>query len=101
MGISKNTVKLIDEHLNNINELAKCLDITEKDFKEQLLTERTYFQKIKPYIEKDIEIPAILIVVLENKLKHYKKNNKYRYLLAKKIIDYNNSAIERINNIPF
>lgn len=101
MEIRKNTIKLINEHIDNIIQLSRALDCTEKKFKEQLLEERTYFEKVRMYVQKGKEIPPILIVILENKLKHYKKTNKYRYELARNIVDYNNYKIEEIANIPF
>lgn len=101
MEISNITLKTIDEHMSNVRELISCLDKSEQKFKEQLTDEYRYFDTLKIYVRKNKEIPDSLILVLENKLQKYKKTNKYRYSVAKTVIDYNNYIIENLGTIPF
>lgn len=105
MGIttdSKETILLLlEEHLKNIRELISCLDFTEKDFKQQLQSEFRYFDNIKFNFKKNVPMAESHYNLLESKLPYYKKNNKYRFDLAERILDYNNHLIGEKEDIPF
>lgn len=103
MGLDKqlkeDVLNLIEVHLDNIRNLIACTDNSEKSFSLQLQSEFRYFSDIKKYFSKNESVPAVKILILEKKLEHYKKTNRYRYNIAKKIVDLNNSYVEE--EIPF
>ncbi|HHD2802034.1 hypothetical protein [Clostridium perfringens] len=101
MEISNVTINTIDEHMANIRQLMNCLDKSEQKFKEQLTDEYRYFDTLKIYVRKNKEIPDNLILILEGKLQNYKKTNKYRYSVAKTVIDYNKYIVENLGEFPF
>lgn len=94
-------ITLIDMHLTNVRELMRCLDSSEKRFKEQLQDEYRYFSDIRLKFNKNIPASDSVIRVLENKLERYKKSNKYRYNIAKKIVNYNNYLHGKMEDVPF
>lgn len=105
MGIGFNNkehvIELIDLHMSNVRDLISCIDFTQEDFKKQLQQEYRYFGDVKIKFQKDVPVPDTTIMILENKLEHYKKTNKYRYNIAEKIISYNNYLIGSKEDVPF
>lgn len=98
-SLKEEVFHMIDEHLSNVRTLIACTDTSEKKFKEQLQSEFRYFSNLKRYFDKDQSVPVSKILILEDKLEHYKNTNQYRYNIAKKIIELNNSYEE--SEVPF
>lgn len=99
MGIKNKTIILLNEHLENLSKLISCTDNSERKFNEQLQSEFRYFTEIKRCFAKNTSVPPTKIIILEEKLERYKKHNKYRYMIAKAVIDLNNSFEQE--EVPF